>query len=383
MDKASFLRILTLLFLVTTIGFFIIDHDVLMRENVWIYDTGSLLGMEIMSIVNNESIHTIIDDMIQEFGLDKSKAVYFRLDSLIWTLDPVEIAKGIINFKMPYNLSISIDKQSFKTLKRFVLPVFMPKNYHEIEKVLRDLEGVEFSARHYYIADSFWWYLSFRVNDSEINLSINIKKDGWLDGYEIEVIKGNISELLDLVWNGTKKEVYTPEVNNVGTHRGVAAGLVIATAILGGLWLRTRLHPKLNNYELREALYVAKKRIENYKEIYLLIWKNSCIGSVAIGLLAAYGTVIRNSDIFVIFLLIYGISISFALLIIGAWMSNSRKLARFKSGEIFVGTSAKVPLVIVIVTWFMGVLAFSHIFAPENLGFGITFTITAGIIITP
>ena len=383
MDKASFLRILTLLFLVTTIGFFIIDHDVLMRENVWIYDTGSLLGMEIMSIVNNESIHTIIDDMIQEFGLDKSKAVYFRLDSLIWTLDPVEIAKGIINFKMPYNLSISIDKQSFKTLKRFVLPVFMPKNYHEIEKVLRDLEGVEFSARHYYIADSFWWYLSFRVNDSEINLSINIKKDGWLDGYEIEVIKGNISELLDLVWNGTKKEVYTPEVNNIGTHRGVATGLVIATAILGGLWLRTRLHPKLNNYELREALYVAKKRIENYKEIYLLIWKNSCIGSVAIGLLAAYGTVIRNSDIFVIFLLIYGISISFALLIIGAWMSNSRKLARFKSGEIFVGTSAKVPLVIVIVTWFMGVLAFSHIFAPENLGFGITFTITAGIIITP
>ena len=186
--------------------------------------------MEIRSIVNNESIHTIIDDMIQEFGLDKSKVAYFRLDSLIWALDPVEIAEGIINFKMPYNLSVSIDKQSFRTLKRFVLPVFMPKNYHEIEKILGDLEGVEFRAKHYYIADSFWWYLSFRVNNSEINLSINIKKDGWLDGYEVKVTRDNISELLNLVWNGTKEVIYTPEVNNIATHRAVATGLIIATA---------------------------------------------------------------------------------------------------------------------------------------------------------
>jgi len=383
MDKALFLKRLTFISLVVTIGFFIIDYNVLMSENVWIYDNGSLLGMEIRSIVNNESIHTIIDDMTQEFGLDGSKNVYFRLDSSIWTLDPVEIAKGIINFKMPYNLSVSTDKQSFKTVKRFVLPVFMPKNYHEIEKILGDLESVEFNDKHYYIADSFWWYLSFRVNDSKINLSINIKKDGWLDGYEIEVIKGNISESLHLVWNGTKKEVFTPEVDNMGTHRVVATGLVIATAILGGLWLRTRLHPKLNDHELREALYVAKKRIENYKEIYSLIWRISCISSVAIGLLAAYGVVIKDSDILVVFLIIYGISITLALLIIGAWMSNSRKLARFKSGEIFIGTSSIIPMVIATVTWFMGLLAFSHIFAPENLGFGITFTITAGIIITP
>ncbi len=383
MDKASFLKGLTLLFLAITVGFFIIDHNVLMSESIWIYDKGSLLGMEIRSIVNNESIHTIIDDMIQEFGLDKSKVAYFRLDSLIWALDPVEIAEGIINFKMPYNLSVSIDKQSFRTLKRFVLPVFMPKNYHEIEKILGDLEGVEFHAKHYYIADSFWWYLSFRVNNSEMNLSINIKKDGWLDGYEVKVTRDNISELLNLVWNGTKEVIYTPEVNNIATHRAVATGLIIATAILGGLWLRTRIYLRLSDKELREALYVAKKRMENYKEIYSLIWRISCIGSVMIGLLAAYGTVVMDSDIFVVFLLIYAIAIVITLLIIGAWMSNLRKLARFKSEEIFVGTSSIVPMVIAIVTWFLGLLTFSHIFAPENLGFGITFTITTAVIITP
>jgi len=385
MERSLLFKGLTLLFLVITVEFWIINYDMLMNEDIWIYDKGSLLGMEVRSVVNDYSVHTIIDDMIREYGLDESKNVYFRLESSIRTLDPVEIAEGVVSFEMPYDVSVSNDKSSFRALERFVIPVFMPRNYHEVEAALQSLEAVEFVAKHYYIADSFWWYLSFELNGSRVKLSINIKKDGWLDGYEIEVTANNVSETLQLVWNGVKEPVYTPEATKRSFYRGIATGLFLVTIIFAGLWLRTRFRPVSSSSEIREALYVAKKRIEMYGETYLLIWRIFCTGSLVIGLMAAYGTVITDSDLLVVLLLIYGVAATAILLIIGAWMSNIRKLAMFKhkSGEIFIGTSSIVPMCIVVTTWFIGMLVFSHIFAPENLGFGPIFTIITAAIITP
>jgi len=380
MKRVSILKGLTLLFLVITVSFFFINYKVLTNECIWVYDKGSLLGMETMSVVNRGFIHTIIDDMIHEFELDESEKIYFRLDSRIRTLNPVEIADGIINFKMPYNLSVSTDKQSFKPLKYFVIPVFMPKNYYKVESILRELEGVEFSAKHYYIADSFWWYLSFWINDSKIDLAINIKKNGWLDGYEITVTKNNVSEKLNLVWSGKKEVVYTPEAIKERVNKIVAIGLIIATAILGGLWLRARSHHRLSINDLQEALYIAKKRIEMHGETYSRVWKISCIGSAVIGLLAGYGTVVTESDISAVFILVYGVLIVIALLTIGAWMSNLRKLARFKSGEIFIGSSSIVPMIILVIAWFMGLLISASILSPENLSSTIIITIATGSI---
>ncbi len=385
MERSLLFKRLAVLFLVITAGFWIINYDVLMSESIWIYDKGSLLGMEVRSIVNDDSVHTIIDDMIREYGLEVSDNVYFRLDSSIRTLDPVGIAEGVVSFEMPYDVSVSNDKSSFRVLKRFVIPIFMPRNYREVEAAFQALEGVEFSAKHYYIADSFWWYLSFELNGSRVKLSINIKKDGWLDGYEIEVTTDNVSESLQLVWNGVKEPVYTPEANRKAFYRGIATGLFFTTIIFAGLWLRTRIHLKSSPSEIREALYVVRKRIEMYGETYSLIWKLFCISSVVIGLVAAYGTVITDSDLLAVLLLIYGVAATAILLIIGAWISNLRKLATFKheSGEIFIGVSSIVPMIIAVTTWFIGMLALSHIFAPENIGFEIIFTIIITAAITP
>jgi len=341
--------------------------------------------MEVRSAANDYSVHTIIDDMIREYGLDESKNVYFRLESPIRTLDPVEIATGVVSFEMPYDVSVSNDKSSFRALEHFVIPIFMPKNYPEVEVAFQTLEGVEFVAKHYYIADSFWWYLSFELNGSRVKLSINIKEDGLLDGYEIEITTGNASETLELVWNGVKEPVYTPEETKRVFYRGIATVLLFAAIIFAGLWLRTRPRPTPSPSEIREALYVVKKRIEMYGETYSLIWKIFCIGSVVIGLTAAYGVVITDSDLLLIFLLMYGIATTTILLIIGTWISNVRKLATFKpeTREIFIGASSVVPMTLAVVVWFIGLLAFSHIFALENLGFGPILTIITTVTITP
>jgi len=348
-NKLRKYKTLAVVFFIIGITFTTIKYNELSSDVIWLYDIGSTLKLEVKEIYNGTK-HTIVDEIAREYKLDLSREIYIKLDSKIATLEPRAIALGIVNFKMPYNLSVSVDNKNFNRIKRYILPIFFPKNFDSVEKELQALENVSFRYKHYLIADIIDWYLEFSLADARVYLYICIKKDGWLDGYNITVTKDGNKESLFLVWGGKKNFIFVQEVSSKTTLRIIGTIPFLAAAVFFGLYIKNR---RLQSIDLYEALEKALTRIEKYSDTYYRLWLSLSLIGLALGIFVAHGLITLDSEITVLTLMVFFLVSTAILLVFLMWMCVLPKLDEIGSLNFL---SPITPTVISSVSFILGVL---------------------------
>ena len=228
--------------------------------------------------------------------------------------------------------------------------IFFPKNFDSVEKELQALENVSFRYKHYLIADIIDWYLEFSLADARVYLYICIKKDGWLDGYNITVTKDGNKESLFLVWGGKKNFIFVQEVSSKTTLRIIGTIPFLAAAVFFGLYIKNR---RLQSIDLYEALEKALTRIEKYSDTYYRLWLSLSLIGLALGIFVAHGLITLDSEITVLTLMVFFLVSTAILLVFLMWMCVLPKLDEIGSLNFL---SPITPTVISSVSFILGVL---------------------------
>ncbi len=355
--KSIYLKI-GLILIIVTIGYAITYRGFLFSDPIWIYDVGTTITLEIRETHLVEQ-RTIIDEIMEDYLLINFEKVIVRLDSLPYTYEPERFAWGILNFKMPYNLSVSSDGFKFKRAK-FLLPTFISlRMIGEVENVLSSWDNITFRVKHYYVADLVDWYISYKTENGTIVLYLQWKKGGYIDGLNITFYNSEIKESVFLVYAGMKAK-YTQETKERGYIYFGFLILIVLTSVFIGLDIRKARKQKMIN--IYDELNKAIERIDKYSKLYYKIWGILYIMALITSIPSLYLSSKYSDLIFGIVLsLVFGIDL--ALVAFYGWMSN---LFYIESEKIRVKTFHLIsPLIVFSIGLLTGGFFFEYIISKQ------------------
>ena len=373
--KSIYLKI-GLILLIITIGYAIAYRDVLFSDPIWIYDVGTTITLEIKETHLVEQ-KTIVDEIMEDYLLINFERIIVRLDSLPYTYNPERFAWGILNFKMPYNLSVSSDGSEFKRAK-FLLPTFISlRMIGEVENVLSSWDNITFRVKHYYVADLIDWYISYKTKNGTIILYLQWKKGGYIDGLNITFYNSEIKEFVFLVYAGMKAE-YTQEIKERGYIYFGFLILIVLTSVFIGLDIRKGRKQKMIN--IYDELNKALERIDKYSKLYYRIWRILYIIALITSIPSLYLSS-KYSDLIagIVLSLVFGIDL--ALVILYGWMSN---LFYIESEKICVKTFHLIsPLVVFGIGLLAGGFLFEYIISEQYVYLILVLLVLLAISIVP
>ena len=334
--------------------------DTIPIRDVWNVYPGSIISLELRDAGLDSENYTIVDEIFSEYKFSISGKVYIKLDSNIATVDPNKLAESIVNLSMPYDLSVSTDKNVYFRVEKYILPIFLPLNMEDIEKALSSIPNLEFYSKRPALTGLVMWYIAYNLSyyKIKIHMTIDGRNCKYLDGFRIEAEYNGTKEYFEIVSSTQSHIKCRISFDEQTIVRLFSLFIGVLGASFGGLYLRER--SRITELEIIPLIELILERIKKHGKTYKTTWiiatiTNSVIGFISLPLSTQY-----DSDIYYVIGIAYASITSLIMLIYFGWITSLLKLDRMikeKKIEGIYALSPAAPLLLFVINFMVGAVS--------------------------